>query len=82
MTVTIYCDTPCVRDLGALFGHVIKQPIFDLNFMDSYMLKHGVRTNSAFFALIFLVVRVKKPGEPASKSCSLCLIAFLKRSAH
>ena len=25
--VTIYCDTPCVRDLGALFGHVIKQPI-------------------------------------------------------
>ena len=24
--VTIYCDTPCVRDLGALFGHVIKQP--------------------------------------------------------
>ena len=28
--VTIYCDTPCVRDLGALFGHVIKQPFFDL----------------------------------------------------
>ena len=28
--VTIYCDTPCVRDLGALFGHVIKQPIFHL----------------------------------------------------
>ena len=26
--VTIYCDTPCVRDLGALFGHVIKQPVF------------------------------------------------------
>ena len=28
MFVTIYCDTPCVRDLGALFGHLIKQPIF------------------------------------------------------
>ena len=27
VSVTIYCDTPCVRDLGALFGHVIKQPI-------------------------------------------------------
>ena len=26
--VTIYCDTPCVRDLGALFGHLINQPIF------------------------------------------------------
>ena len=27
VSVTIYCDTPCVRDLGALFGHVIKQRI-------------------------------------------------------
>ena len=26
--VTIYCDTPCVRDLGALFGHVIKNNQF------------------------------------------------------
>ena len=28
--VTIYCDTPCGRDLGALFGHALKQRIFDL----------------------------------------------------
>ena len=27
-SVTIYCDTPCVRDLGALFGHVIKNNQF------------------------------------------------------
>ena len=37
--VTIYCDTPCVRDLGALFGSCNKTTSFDLDFMDSYMLK-------------------------------------------
>ena len=27
-TVTILRDTPCVRNLGALFGHEMKQAIF------------------------------------------------------
>ena len=51
--VTMLCDAPCVRDLSTLFGLKNKASDFT-QLMDSHTLKHGVRTNSAFFALIFL----------------------------
>ena len=58
-TVTIYGDTPCVRDLGALFGHVIKQS-FPPEFDGLVHVETWCQNELRFFRINFLISSRKK----------------------
>ena len=81
LVVTILRDAPCVRDVSALFGHGNKAN----RFHSTHGLPHvetWCQNELRSFRINFLISSRKKPAGPASKSCSLRLIAFLKQSAH